>query len=443
MSIFDRLFGNNTTDQEEPKIRFGRYSDAYKAPESLTAWDKAQAYFEREQYLRCYESFFDYLRDEEEDNVRISKVVGGLAFEIYQGSKKITGLATPHSVKAEAKIVKTESFNVGIMRRLLEQNFSLKYSRFALDDEGNICILFDTSTIDGSPFKLYYALQEVATKADKQDDLLLEEFKQLELVEASHLKPLPQSEKEVKYEFIKNAITNALKEVESTALQDKSFARSIGYLLLDLVFKLDYLIKPEGFMMETLEHIHRKYYENDRLPVIQKNKILCEGLRELLKRPKEDFFREMYHVRSTFAITHTVNHDRVASFIANELPTMDWYEQNGLNKLALSIPGFVVGYCMFNYAVPKPDRELMHLYYQIVESDYFKALGFSKTYYDPAQATLNKKGIKKAIQKICDSNTERYPYLNPNTNLLNYDNLVVFSRSYLNMIQSLNFSSTR
>jgi hypothetical protein len=443
MSIFNRLFGNNTTDQEEPKIRFGRYSDAYKATDALTAWDKAQAYFEREQYLRCYESFFAYLKDEDEDNVRINKVMGGLSFEVYQGSKKITGLATPLSVKAEAKIVKAESFNVGIMRRLLEQNFSLKYSRFALDDEGNICILFDTSTIDGSPYKLYYALQEVATKADKQDDLLLEEFKQLEIVEASHLKPLPQAEKEVKYAFIHKAITNTLKEVESSTLQDKSFARSIGYLLLDLVFKLDYLIKPEGFMMETLEHIHRKYYENDRLPVAQKNKILCEGLRDLLKRPKEDFFKEMYLVRSTFGITHTVNHDRVASFIANELPTMDWYEQNGLDTLALSIPGFVVGYCMFNYAVPKPDRELLHLYYHITESDYFKSLGFSKQFYDPVQATFDKRSIKKVIQKICDTNSDRYPNLNPDLSLLNFDNLVVFSRSYLNMIQALNLSSTR
>ena len=27
---------------------------------------------------------------------------------------------------------------------------------------------------------------------------------------------------------------------------------------------------------------------------------------------------------------------------------------------ALSIPGYIVGYCMFNYAVPEPDRDLMH-----------------------------------------------------------------------------------
>ena len=442
MSIFDRFFKSKDVSSQEPKIKFGRYSDAYKSPSRLHAWDEAQDLFEKEQYIECYKAFFTYLRDDNEDNVRFEVNRKGLTFELYQGSKKIIGTATTRRVKVEAKVVNADSFNVGVMRRLLEQNFSLRYSRFALDESGNVTIVFDTLTIDGSPYKLYYALQELATKADKQDDLLVEEFRNLENVDTDHLESLPQQEKEIKYQYIKAAIENALQEIESPVLRQNSYSRSIGYLLLDIVFKLDYLIKPEGFMMETLEHIHRQYYQNDGLSIAQKNKILCNGLRELIKRPKEDFFKEMYRVRSTFGITHSVNHDRVASLIYNELPTMDWYQNNGHDALALSIPGYIVGYCMFNYAVPKPDRDLMHLYYQIIESDYFRALGFPAVYYDAGNKRFDKKGIKKAIQKIVEHYKSTYPNFNPNYTLLKYDNKTNFCRSYLQMIGSLDLAKT-
>lgn len=442
MSILDRFFKTKDLPQNEPKITFGRYSDAYKSPPRLQAWDEAQLLFEKEQYIASYKAFLTYLRDEEEDNVRFEMTKGGLKFEFYQGSKKIIGTATSRRLKVEAKVVNADSFNVGILRRLLEQNFSLRYSRFALDELGNVTIVFDTLTIDGSPYKLYYALQELATKADKQDDLLVEEFRNLENVDTGHLEALPEQEKEVKYQYIKNTIEKALREIESPTLQQNSYARSIGYLLLDIVFRLDYLIKPEGFMMETLEHIHRQYYQSDGLSIAQKNKTLCNGLKELIKRPKEEFFKEMYRVRSTFGITHSVNHDRVASLIHNELPTMDWYQNNGHYALALSIPGYIVGYCMFNYAVPKPDRDLIHLYYQIIESGYFKALGFSNFYYDPANGRFDKRSIRKAIQKITETYKDIYPNFNPNYPALQFDDLANFSRSYLKMIEALDLAKT-
>ena len=198
MGFFDRLFKNNEKFEPQPDIRFGRYSDSYKSSENYDAWDLALDKFESEAYLDSYRQFFKYLRDEREDNVRYWEEKGGIQFELFQGSKKITGFANNKSLKAEAKVAKTQSLNVGFMRRLIEQNYSLKYSRFALDEKNNISIIFDTYTLDGSPYKLYYALKELATNADKQDDLLLDEFSMLEPVDTSHLEALTESEKEVK-----------------------------------------------------------------------------------------------------------------------------------------------------------------------------------------------------------------------------------------------------
>ncbi|MCB0570007.1 MAG: hypothetical protein KDC66_09605 [Phaeodactylibacter sp.] len=442
MRFFDRLFGAKAEEQQEPKVSFGRYSDSYKGRSRYTAWDEALGQFEKKEYLESYKQFLYYLRDEEEDNVRYEEVKGGLQFELYQGSNKITGMATPHKVWVESKVVKADALNVGFMRRLMEQNYNLRYSRFALDEAGNITIAFDTYTLDGSPYKLYYALKELATRADKQDDLLLEEFKMLQAVDTSHMEDLPPSEKEAKYNFLKQKIEAVLEEIDNGKLDKAQYPGSIAYLLLDLIYRLDYLIKPEGFMMESLEQLHRQYYENDNLPTAAKNQALCKGFQQLLEREKEEYFKEMYRVKSTFGITHSVTHDRVAGLIDAQLSHMDWYKEHGCEAVALAIPGYIVGQCMFNFAVPKPDRDLFHLYYQVMEPEYFKQLGFPVIYYDTAAGQFDKRAIKRAISHIVEKNKPFYSRLSPATGSLNYDSLSDFAQSFLLMVRDLDMAKT-
>lgn len=438
MSIFDRLFGSSSnTLAPQPDIRFGRYSDSYKEAVNYNYWDLSLEKFENEEYLESYRAFFRYLRDDSEDNVRYEEENGKITFEIYQGSKKITGHVDETSLKAESKIAHSDVLNVGFMRRLIEQNFGLEYSRFALDEQNNITIVFDTYTLDGSPYKLYYALKEVATRADKQDDLLLDEFKMLEPVDTSHLAHLPQNEKEAKYNFITREIGKVLEEVEHGGLDKDQYPGGIAYLLLNLIYKLDYLIKPEGYMMETLERLHRLYFAKDDKSTTKKNLTFCKDLTKLKDRPSEEFFKEMYRVTATFGITTPVNHDRVVSFIDGELNNMDWYHDNGHEAVALAIPGYIVGYCMFNYAIPKPDRELFHLYFQITEHEYFQSLGFNLNFYDRSEGRFKKKAIKKAIAQIVEKNKLKYPKLHPAVSSLNFNSPAGFAKSYLLMVRNL------
>lgn len=442
MGFFDRLFGTTTKEDPQPDIRFGRYSDSYKEPGNYDAWDLAIEKFEEEDYLSSYDHFFRYLRDEREDNVKWWEDGEGIRFECYQGSKKIAGFADAKKLKAESKIARTRETNLSFLRSLIEKNYSLQYSRFALDEDQNITIVFDTYTLDGSPYKLYYALKELATNADKQDDLLLDEFNILEPVDTSHLQEITPEEKKVKTNFIHQQIQDVLQEVESGNLDRDQYPGGIAYLLLNLIYKLDYLIKPEGFMMETLERIHRLYFATDDKTTSQKNQQLCKELRKLLERSKEDLAKEMYRVTHTFGITTPVNHDRIISFIDGELNNMDWYYENGHERIALSVPGYIVGYCLFNYAAPKPDRAYFQLYYQIVEADYFKALGFTTGYYDSATGSFDKKAIRRAIDRIAGMNADRYQRLNPAVGILRFDSLANFAKSYLTMVRNLDMTKS-
>ncbi|MBV6426784.1 MAG: hypothetical protein KIPDCIKN_01297 [Haliscomenobacter sp.] len=437
MGLFDRLFRSSSRQTRIPLVKLGRYSDSYKKPSNYEAWDRSLRLFDEGKYLESYREFFHYLRDDEEDNVFFSLEEGKLSFEIFQGSKKMEGFATTENIKCEAKIARSQSLNVGFMRRLIEKNFMLKYARFALDPQNNLTIVFDTFTLDGSPYKLYYALKEVATNADKLDDLLVDEFKILQQIDNAKIQAVPAEHKEIKYAYIKSQIERVKSGMQPDPVRKDQFPGGHAYSLLNLIYKLDYLTQPEGYMMETLERMHRVYFANDGKSTIEKNQILCKEFDKLIARPKEEFFKEMYQVSFTFGITIPVNHDRIVTFIDSELHHMDWYLDNNYPDTALAIPGYIVGYSLFNYAPPKPIRELLQLFYPICEPDYFRALGMDFNLHDPGAGALNKKSIKGMIEAILEENKAAYPKLHAATGSLTYDSLPAFAKSYLLMIRNM------
>lgn len=439
MGLFDRIFGNKSTDlASAPPVCFGRYSDAYKDQRQYDAWDRALDLFEKKAYLDSYVAFFEYLRDEGENNVHWEVKDEQITFAILQGSKKIEGVATPEKIKAEAKIAHAQQLNMGFMHQLVNRNFSLEYSRFALDPDDNITIVFDSFTLDGSPYKLYFALRELAINADKQDDLLLDEFAELEAIQTSHLVDLPQLEKEVKYKFIRTKIESILGTIDNSQRRMDQYPGGVAYLLLDLCYRLDFLTKPEGFMMEMLERMNRQYFGQENNNTAQKNQVLRKDLEALLDRSREDFYKEMYQVHTTFGITKPIEFERVQSLIKGELPNMNWYQDNGYEAIAIAIPGYIVGNCLFNYAVPKPIRDFFKIYYRVTESNYFQQLGFKPVLYQPKENTFNRKAIRQQLREVGRVHRDNFPNLEADSTILKYNSLADFCRSFLEMIAALN-----
>lgn len=436
MSFFEKLFSKSELPPQ-PNIRFGRYSDIYHTAGQDEAFDQAVREFEEEKYLSAYVSFFNYLRNDAEENVRVWEENSEVKFELFQGSKKVTGFGNTTKLYAEARVAKAETLHPSFMRRLLEENFELKYSRFCVTPENEVAIVFDSYTMDGSPYKLYAALKELATHADKQDDLLIEEHKGLKAVEKQVRRQLPEIEKEVKYKFFVREIKAVFDEIDSGKLNVTQYPVAVTYLLLYLCYKLDYLTKPEGHTMEALERIHRFAFAQDGKNAAQKNLKLRKEFQKLLDRPKEKFFREMYEVSSTFGITAPIDHQNVALIIEQELVNMKWYREHGHEKYALAIPGFIAGRCLFYFAVPLPDREYFHFLLEIMEADYFRELGFT-TYFNGG--VLDKKGIKARLRQIAERHRPEYKYLKPNLKRLNYNSLGEFAESYCWMVKELDLT---
>jgi hypothetical protein len=436
MRLLDLIFSLPKKNKPTLGIEFGRFSDAHKTPEQQAAWERSVEAFEVGRTLEAYSQFLAFLKNGDGTNLSSHITEGALHFEFWQGSRRIRGTATAQHLRAESRIAHTDGqLNVGFMRRLMEQNFHLKYCRFALTPDDCLAIVFDTHTVDGSPLKLLHALRELAINADKQDDLLLDEFQSLRAVDASEdLAPVPDTEKQVKYDYLRHEIESAFALLDAREPDPVKSPGAYVYLLLGMAFRLDYLIHSQGVMMNSFEQIFQNYFKKDNRNVSAKLQGLREGFEQLYNRPQAALMGEMYRTRSTFGINPGVGHDRIKSLIDGELSKMDLHlQQTHADPIALAVPNYIVGYALFHYAPPMIDRDLFHLFFEVTQAPFFKNLGFTHERVQ-ANGLPKKSAIEAAIRDIARRHAARYPQLRPNPARLDYSSMPRFAQSYLRMV---------
>ncbi len=442
MSLFSKLYGKSSVEADIPKAHLGRFSDAYKVSKKYTAWDESLQLFENGEYENSFIRFFEYLRDDSQDNVKVWKIEGGIAFSFLQGSKQIFGTANAEVFQALAKIVRTENREVQVLRPLISQNIKLNYGRFCLDSDGDISIVFDTFAIDASPYKLYYALKEIALAADKRDDLLLEEFAGMQPIQANHTEALPEKEIQTKTAYYRETLESLSSYIKQEELFVQKYPGALTYKLMDAAYRLDYLVRPEGFSMDTLECVNRHFFSSEETKVAEKNRLILKEMEKLMDRSEEEVQKEIYKTYATFGITNPCAHDRMVSFIEGELNNLKWYVHNGHLEIAQAGYNFIVGFILFNYAVPKPDRALLHLYLCITQEPFFKQLGASND-YNLDNGKLRRKSVLKALHRIVGQYQKEYPEFRIVNNQLSFEDTLSFSKSYLQMLCSLNLLKTK
>lgn len=438
--MFDRLFGKSKKKENpgEPAIFFGRYSDNNKSVEKVNRWTDAENLYKEKKQYESLDAFFDYLRDESTNNVLHERNGKEGRFSLIQGSKMVRGEYNEHNLYAEVSLARMPQPSVPVMRRLLEMNFSLYYSRYALDGE-RLCMRFDSSTPAANPNKLYYGLKELATKADKQDDLLVQDFSMLEKFDTEHIEELSQQEKETKYRFLQQWIGDTLDYVGT--LDADKFHGGIAYLLLTLVFRIDYLLSPEGKLMNDLEKIVELYFRKDERPVPEKNRDLVDAFRKIGAKTKEEVFACLYRSRHTFSIVAPQNHKTIAEAIYNANQNTAWYRENKYPQIGEKISEYGIAYCQYSYSMPRVVTELFEIFMRVNYSDYFEALGFPPKYYLKTEGKFFPDRIMEDVQASQEKWRSKYPNLQFRTENLRFDSLLEFNISFTNEIEFLNFEN--
>ena len=437
--MLEKFFGRSKKKPEiEPAIFFGRYSDNNKPVEKVNRWTDADNLFKEKKYTESFDAFFEYLRDDSIANVVHERNESNGRFQFYQGSKIVRGSYDKDHVHAEATLAKMPSPNVPVMRRLLEMNFNLYYSRYALTEE-RLCMRFDSDIETANPSKLYYGLKELSTKADKQDDLLVQDFAALQTLDTEHIIEIPAEEKEIKYQWLQKWITDTISQVKT--LDADKFSGGIAYLLLALAYRIDYLIVPEAKVLHDLEKIVEIYFKKDERQTPEKNRDMIEEFEKLKNRPKEDVFAALYRSKHTFAIVTPQNYKNIADAVYNANQNINWYRENSYPSIAAQIAEYGIAYCQYSFSLPRPITELFHLFMMVNYGGYFKALGFNTNYYNPETKEFDADRIAGRIRQIIETWKPKYPNLKMKMESIKYDNLVNFNVSFTTEIEFLNLDT--
>jgi hypothetical protein len=440
-TMLDKLFGRskkNVDKGPDPAIPFGRYSDNNKPVTKVSRWTDADKLFKEKKFSDSLDAFFEYLRDDSLQNVVYERNGAEGRFELYQGSKIVRGLFTNERVDAELTLAKMPQPSVPVMRRLLEMNFMLYYSRFAMDNE-RLCMRFESDIATANPSKLYYGLKELATKGDKQDDLLVQDFSILQTTDNDHVSEIPLQEKEIKYEWLQKWLKETL-DIINTMEADK-LSGGIAYLLLSLVYRIDYLIAPEGRLLNDLERIAGIYFLKDERPMTDKNRDMVEEFKKIQARSKEEIFAYLIRSKYTFSIVSPQNYKAVADSIHSANQNIAWYRDNNFPAVSIQISEYGISYCQYSFSVPRIITDLFHLFMMVNYSGYFKALGFKENYYDTDKQAFRTEDIIEKIKSIQDKWKDKYPHLSFNIQNLKFDNLVNFDLTFTTELELLNMES--
>lgn len=463
MGWLDKLFGKNEEQQQNREshehvsaeasaiaapftgldgIRFGRYSDNNKSYKKTQSWYIAEDRFKEKNYTEAFAALFDYLRDDVEDNVRFRPDGRSFTFDIFQGSKQVHGECDGDRLTARVPLAVMDTPATAVMRRLLEMNFSLYYTRSAIDGDNTLCMVFDTEVPSASPNKMYYGLRELATKADRQDDLLLADFETLKPTGIDHIKALDPAELDMKYTWFRKWIQDTLNNAGE--LNQDSFSGSIAYMLLALVYRIDFLITPEGKLLTQLERIHALYWEKkEEITLVERNQMMKEAVRKLLDITREEFSASVYRSKSSFAISSPGPADKVREHIINANNDSRWYIDNKYPALALVLNEYGVMYNQFIYSMPRVLADLATIYMAVMHAEYFMALGMQQPLFDPAKSEFNKQAIRKATDEAVNRYTDKFPNLRWDHNLVAYDNLYAFGTSFTEQMANLNLETKR
>ena len=289
--------------------------------------------------------------------------------------------------------------------------------------------------MDASPQKLFYALKEMSVSADKYDDILADEFDELENNLSGKITQLTEEVLQTKEDFLRSQLNQSLSAIHTLKGDDEASQALISYHLLYTNYKLDYLIKPEGFMMEIFERNHREYFENSKQTALQKYKEIEANFQLILDRDSDHLREEFYQTCHTFDYTKPASHLDLKALIEKELPKAQQYYVSKKQDIAGIVCGYIASYSLFHYSLPAPDLDLLHLLMRVLEDPYFLSLGYTPAYVEegmPQQAIIEKK-----IESIKEEHLPTHPYLKINFGKLVYRDLSSFAISFLTMVASI------
>lgn len=196
-----------------------------------------------------------------------------------------------------------------------------------------------------------------------------------------------------------------------------------------------------------LEDIHNVvFHDQNRLPV-QRNAYAIKEFEKILAFSDEELLPNFYETKSTFGIAKPAYEKDIKDIIKKQVQAASWFDKNDQQEFTPFVFEYIAGYCLFNYGLPRPTKEFLHLYFQIIHADFFEALGAKHLFSikennkSKNEIILQKNIITRRINFILQTWKEMYPNLNEKTPKISYKEFTKFSFDYFNFVKEIKTSN--
>lgn len=434
--FFNQIFTKKK--RNEPSIKFGKYSDRNKTVEQLQFWKNSLILFNDKKYFQALENFFKYIKDSEVDNLFFELKGDKIHFNFFQGSKQIFGTANNNIIIAYSEISKFSEPNENILKYILSTNHNLKFSKFIIDKTGILKIETLLKTSQCTPITLYSALREIAIIADKYDDLLANKFLNCEPINVGHIQQLPEEEIAVKIYYYHQWINETLELIKKYDAIKYAGARS--FILLRLIYKLHFLLSPEGELLLEINKIHNIFNSSNNKTDFERNAKILRNIEKLANWSDSKIKKTLYFVYFTFPVVPPVEPKNIIDFAKDEINKTHWYSDNGHKEIATIITEYIVGYICFNFGSMPVIKEILDVFWQILHHEYYTKLNFKNI--PITKGKIDYMLLNQIFNEINSLSQKNFRNFNFNIKHLNIANFDEFATSYIYEFINLDFTLT-
>jgi hypothetical protein len=434
MAWFDRLRVHKAQPLDSRLLRLGRYTDAYKSADQYKAWERAIVYFAGNKWEKSFQHVLYYLHDPIEGNIHwVADREGRFSFELYQGSRRISGVLGNTGCEAVTTVGRVFDVEESLLLKLLEINYRLRFVFYALEEDGRIILRFSIAAREADPYKLVAALKEMALEADHMDDKLTTEYGSLQPIFEPHIKEKPESEVIISIQWFRTQISALTQWFEQEKERHAKYPAGFCYAVLATLYKIEFLLTPQGHLKEVIENIHQSYFQPSDQQQILRLESMVDQLGKLAALPDIILKADFYEVTTTFGTVEPLASDRLRQILLAEVDQIDSYNILPSRVYAAHIPGFIIGYCLYRYALPGLVRDLFALYYFLTEPEFVQALGYPFLGKGRGEG-FDKKAIHKTIRHLQEEWSDRLKCEGLFPESLDFSDNIAFGKSYLLML---------
>lgn len=393
-------------------LKFGAYCDNNKNRKQLEAYNQAWEDFDAQNYFQGVENILFYLKDENEGNLQIiSNENGSLSFEMYQGSAKLTGSFDGNRFYASAVITKLEKASSIVMRKLLDRNQGLLFSRIALKTDKTLSAIMSYTVQMLKPDVIYYGLRELLLLADELDDFLILNFGNAVSEADSSLKlQIPEQEIDLKYKYAQKWITETLQYLNTFNRPD--LANYNVYILLTLVTRISYLCAPKSFLEEKLIEISSSYWINSQDGTQPQSTLMSQMIQkihEIQNIPEQEFKACLYRTRDSFHKGNVMNFKSIKESLDWGIDMIKYLQNNNFHSHALYLTEYTFGCLLFDYNTLNIINKIYHLEMMLIHEDFFQELDIISPELIDNNGVFKKDFVESYIKEVVDKHKELSP----------------------------------